>query len=62
MQIFFNLFRACGRAPLVLLKYLFVSARVREPEVYGTGKRFPHLPSKAVWKTDLDQSGTLGVP
>ena len=62
MQIFFDLLGACGRASLVLVKYLFVNTGVREPEVDGAGKCFPHFPSEAIWKTDLDQPSTLGVP
>ena len=62
MQIFFDLFGTRGHAPLVLVKYLLVDARIREPEVDGAGKCFPHLPSKAVRKTNLDQPSTLGVP
>jgi len=62
MQIFFDFLGARGCSPLVLFKYLLVDAGVREPEVNGAGKCFPHLPSKAIWKTDLDQPSTLGVP
>jgi len=62
MQIFFNLFRARGSSPLVLVKYLFIDARAGEPEVDRAGKCFPHLSSKTIWKTDLDQPGTLRIP
>ena len=62
MQIFFNLLGARGRAPIILVKYLLVDPWTRKPEVDRAGKCFPHLPSKAIWKTDLDQPGTLGVP
>ena len=62
MEIFLDLFGARGRAPLVLVKYLLIDARARESEVDGAGKCFPHLSSKTIWETDLDQPGTLGVP
>jgi len=62
MQIFLNLFGTRGRAPCVLVKYLLIDARVCKSEVDRAGKCFPHLASKTIWKTDLDQPGTLGVP
>ena len=62
MQIFLNLFGTRGRASLILVKYLLIDARAREPEVDGAGKRLPHLAPKTIWKTYLDQPGTLGVP
>ena len=62
MQVFFNLFGARGRAPLILIKNLSVDARVREPEVNGTGKCFPHFPPEAIWEANLDQPSALWVP
>ena len=62
MQVLFNLFGTRGRASLVLFEYLLVEARARKPEVDGARKCFPHLPSKAIWKTNLDQPSTLGIP
>jgi len=62
MQIFFNLFGARGRSPLVLVSYLLIDARASEPEVDRAGQCFPHLSSKTIWKTDLDQPGALGIP
>ena len=62
MKILFNLFGTGCRAPLVLIKYLVVGTWVPEPEVNGARERFPHLPSKSIRETDLDQPGTLGIP
>ena len=62
MQIFLNLFGARCCASRVLIKYLLVDARVREPEEDGAGECFPHLPPKTIRKSDLDQPGALGIP
>lgn len=62
MQIFLNFFGARGRAPFVLVEYLLVDAWVCEPEIDGAGKCFPHFSSETIWKTDLNQPSTLGIP
>jgi len=45
MKVLLDVFGARAGTALVLLKDLFVPARVRKAEVDGAGKGFPHLPA-----------------
>jgi hypothetical protein len=62
MKVLLNIFGARARTTLILLKNLFIPARVGETEVDGAGKGLPHLPAQAIWKTDLNKARRLGIP
>jgi hypothetical protein len=61
MEVLLDVLGAGAGTTLVLLKDLFIPTRVHKAEVDRTGKCLPHLPSEAIWKTDLNKARRLGI-
>ena len=61
MKVLLDVLSASAGATLVLFEDLLIPARVREAEVDRARKGLPHLPAKAIWKTDLNEARRLRI-
>lgn len=61
MEVFLDIFKAGTVLSLDLLDDIIVQPGVCVAKIHGTRKRFPHLATKSIWESDLNQAGTLRV-